>query len=392
MNVIPFRPLFFNTQWQKSISPPYDVISKDEEDELKKFQFNITHITLPDTNAIGSNLFNEWVSRGVLYRYPKELLIVIVQEFEYSGKKMKRFSVMAPVQTSPPNGDILTHEHTFGKYVGERKDLMKLTRCQLEPIFLLSEKGDLLDKLKRYTESTHFQNSVEEPKGVMNYVYLVEDKENISEILSSVSGSRAIIADGHHRLQATRELYEEDQQNRDFWKFSLSYVEPADQDSLLILGINRVISSGHSLKDYMGRVKDYFEVLQVDNASDAKTVVLYDGQYYSLIPKDKAYGEAGIDDIETYAASNPLLIDQILIKKILGIDESTILTDVYYTGDGREAKELVDDGKSDFAVIMPQWDKEKLFALMEKGVQLPRKSTYFFPKIPSGLALYQDVL
>ena len=391
MNIISFRPLFFNTQWQKSISPPYDVISKDEEVELKKFPFNITHITLPVTNAIGSDLFNEWISRGVLYRYPKELLIVIMQEFEYNGKKMKRFSVMAPVQTSPPDEDILTHEHTFGKYVGERKDLMKLTKCQLEPIFLLSEKGDLLDKLKRYTESTHFQNSVEEPKGVMNYVYLVEDKERISEILSSVSSSRAIVADGHHRLQATRELYEEDQRNKDFWKFSLSYVEPADQDSLLILGIHRVISSGHSLRDYMARIRDYFEVSEIDNANDAKTVVLYDGKYHSLRPKDKSYNEAGIDDIEAYEASNPLLIDRVLIRKILGIDESTILTDVYYTGDESEAKELVDDGNSGFAVIMPQWDKKKLFALMDKGVQLPRKSTYFFPKIPSGLALYYDV-
>jgi len=388
MKVEAFRPVFFNTEWQKSISPPYDIITESEEVELKKFPFNITHITLPENNEKGEEIFHEWLSRGVLYKYSKNIIIVILQKFEYNGESMERYYLMAPVQTSPPGNDILTHENTFDKFVNERKDLMRRTRCQPEPIFLLSEGGVLLDVLRRHVASTSYQNSVEEPMGVFNYIYLVEDGETMESIISSISDSKGVVADGHHRLRATRELYEEEEADRDFWKFSLSYVAPADQNSLLVLGIHRILKNGYNLDKFMNNIAEYFDISKVNDENSTDSVILYDGRYYRITPKENAFREAMITDEENYPASDPTLIDRVLIGKVFGIGEKSLLSDVAYEGNVMEAKNMVDRGDHDLAIIMPPWQKDRLFKLLDSGVKLPRKSTYFFPKIPSGIALY----
>ncbi len=388
MNILPFRPLLFSTELQKSISPPYDIITKTEEHELKNYPFNITHITLPKNNAMGKERFDEWLANGILYRYPRDTIIVIVQKFEHNEKRLERYSLMAPVQTSPPSNDILTHENTFDKFVNERKDLMKRTRCQLEPIFLLSEGGDLLGELKKYVKSAQYQYSVEEPIGVTNDIYVVEDKTAIKRILASAADSKGVVADGHHRLRATRELYEEEGQDDNFWKFSLSYVAPADQDSLLVLGIHRVISKGHNLRDHMDKIGEYFEISEVSDAKNEDSVVLYDGKYYRITPKETAYRDALMNAAEDHYPSDPTLVDRVLIGKIFGIEEGSILTNVAYEGDLDEARRMVDSGDNSLAIIMPQWNKQQLFHILDNGIKLPRKSTYFFPKVPSGITLY----
>ncbi|EQB70808.1 MAG: hypothetical protein AMDU1_APLC00046G0022 [Thermoplasmatales archaeon A-plasma] len=390
MNLIPFRPLVYRGDLEGTTSPPVDIISQDHEARLKSSPFNITHITMPRhgilENALGT--LAQWRKDGVLETFGSDCLIILDQEIHVGGRRISRIGIISPVETSPERKDVLAHEETFPWAVEERRKLMEKTSCQLEPIFLTVNGTSFERILRAAVRQMSPAKTFQEPDGVANSVYFLTDPRSIESIRQSLQRENAVVADGHHRLQATRNLYlESNGENRDFWKFTMAYVTSLQSDSLLIGGIHRVVSREFEISAFMESIREYFDVREMNGDHGQESIVLYDGKYHSISPKPIAFDAIGCSKKYKYAG-DPSLVSNLILRQIMGMTQKDLSTKVLYTHNRVIAVDEVDSGRSGFSFLMPEWNKSVFISMIEDGRLLPQKSTYFYPKVPSGIALY----
>lgn len=391
MIIKPFDPVLFRKDLSNVTSPPFDVITKAQETILKQNKYNITHLTLPDSGDASHSrkTIDNWLEEGVLVRGEENSVVIITQDFRGNGKDFCRIGMIAPVETSPPQGIVLPHEQTFKWAVDERKEVMSKSRCQLEPIFLAINGLSFERILKAAIKGMQPVRTFEEPTGVINKFFIVFERSTVESIVRAVGKDKAIVADGHHRLKATMELYAEKKSDGgDFWKYSLAYITSLQQESLMISGIHRLMSMDFSFSIILPELEKYFEITQVSQNEDLENITIYsEGKYYSLSPKPHAFdliGEFGKYRMDT----DPSLVNTLIFEKIMGMSIDDIAEKVGYTHSVPFAVEEVDKGNYSFTILMPQWDKSTFLSMTEKGRIMPQKSTYFYPKIPSGIAMY----
>lgn len=385
-----FHPLVFRKDIKDVTSPPFDVITKEQESVLKESRYNITHITLPENGgpAKSRELLSKWIREGVVVRENEPCLIVITQDFRANGKDFSRIGLVAPVETSPPAGIVIPHEDTFDWAVRERRNLMETTGCQLEPIFLAVNGVSFERMLRSAVRGMEPFRKFEEPSGVINSCYIVKDGHSISSVTKAMSKDTAVVADGHHRLKATTELFRDSKgDSREFWKYSFAYVTSLQQESLMISGIHRLVSAEYSFSNFRETIEQYFDIEEAGPNDFSDRITIYDGKYHVLMPRDSAYEELGEFSKFRFKA-DPGLVNHLIFKKIMGMSIEDVAGKVTYTQSIPFAAEEVDRGKTGFAILMPEWDKSVFLSMIEKGRIMPQKSTYFYPKIPSGIAIY----
>lgn len=391
MIIKPFSPVLFRKDLANVTSPPFDTITKPQEAVLKEYTYNITHLTLPDSGdgSISRRILDKWMDEGILVRGEEDSIVVITQDFRGNGKNLCRIGIIAPVETSPPQGIILPHEQTFDWAVNERKDVMLKSGCQLEPIFLAINGVTFERILRAAVKNLVPVRTFEEPSGVINKFYIISEKSTVESVARSLKKDKAIVADGHHRLRATTELYAEQGEKRgDFWKYSLAYITSLQQESLMISGIHRLMSREFTFSMFRDRIEEYFDIGNVSQNEGLTHITVYEkGKYLSLTPKDHAFemiGEFGEYKLQT----DPSLVNTLIFENIMGMKIGDVASKVGYTHSVPFAVEGVDKGNYGFAILMPQWDKSTFLSMTERGRIMPQKSTYFYPKIPSGIALY----
>lgn len=392
MNIRPFQPYLFRQDLENVTSPPFDVITKEQEAILKENQYNITHLTLPEAGNPDNSrrVLNKWIGEGTLVKGEENSLIIITQDFRGNGKDFCRIGLIAPVETSPSSGIIMPHEDTFEWAVNERQNLMYRAGCQLEPIFLAIKGVSFERILKSAIKDLLPVRTFEEPTGVINKFFMVSDSSSVNSIVKAISREKAIVADGHHRLKAIQKIFSESGSNQnEFWKYSLAYVTSLQQESLMISGIHRLVSTEYSFGNYRDLLKQYFDFEQAGSTNNLDKITVYDGSYYALTPNDRAFesiGEYG----NFRLLSDPSLVNLLIFEKIMGMAIHDIARKIGYTQNVPFAVEEVDKGRCGFAILMPEWDKSTFLSMAEKGRIMPQKSTYFYPKIPSGIAVYCD--
>lgn len=373
------------------IAPPFDTITPDQEARLKESQHNITFLTLPnkfDGPEAAKKKFQQWVEGKVLVKSDKDTFIILVQDFRLNGEKIQRIGVIGLANVYPDDGTIMPHEGTFEGAVKERVNLLSELCCHLEPIFLALLNNTFEKNLKRIIWGTEPVASFEEPFGVTNYIYYVTDEDSMLKIRDMVSKDKAIVADGHHRLKATRTIAEKSAGRfKEFWSNTLCYVSSIYDKGLMISGMHKLVSANYRLGDFFDGINDYFEVSEKNTMDSLETVKIYNGKFYNLTPKKQTVDmllpaqNLGQDVI------SPDLVTEIIFRKIMNMNYRDIESSVRYTPDHSFAVSSVDKMESSFAVIMPPWNKELFLKLALNGGLLPQKSTYFYPKIPSGIAI-----
>lgn len=388
MIVKPFRPYIFREDLKNVTAPPFDVVTKEQEAALKKNTYNIVHLTLPGESENPRDTLSQWIKDGALQEVPDESMIVITQDFRGNGKDFCRIGLITPVETSPAEGIVLPHERTFDWAVDDRKKLMAATGCQLEPIFLAVSGASFERVLRSSIRDRDPVRIFQEPAGVINRFYLISDPESVNTIRETVGKEKGIVADGHHRLQATRRMFAESEgKAKDFWKYNLAYVTSLQEESLLISGIHRMMSTEFSFARYRKAIESYFDIIEDGKKEDSEFIRIYDGSYHTLKPREVAFEAIGEFGTFRYEA-DPSLVNTLLFEKIMEMSNHDIAKKVSYTHSVPVAVEDVDKGKFGFAVLMPQWDKGLFLSMTEKGRMFPQKSTYFYPKVPSGIAVY----
>ncbi len=386
MEVNGFRFIVFRRGLEHFFSPPFDTISKPEEAVLKSYPYNITHLTLPLNIEEARKEFEDWKNEGILQRLPDEAVFVIEQRFVHGGLMLRRVGVLCLVRVFPLAGDIKPHELTFPGPRKGRHNLMAALGCQPEPIFLITPARELSPSLEEILRSGKKMMDFEEPAGVTNTIYVAASQDSVGRLKNALEGESAIVADGHHRLAAVREIAgEHSAQGDPSWNYVLAYVTSTEGDALLIGGIHRVVRATPGREFSISDISEYFDIAVSPPGTGKRAIVVYDGRMRYATPNRAALSlEEKID-----FSIAPDVVNSLIFRKCLKMTEAEIESLVTYTHDADFARSAVDEGSASFSILLPDWDPEEFARKVSGGQLLPQKSTFFYPKVPSGIALFE---
>ncbi len=377
MEIIPFKPLIYRKDIDGMISPPFDAITPQQEMVLKRNEYNITYLTLPRGSAgidHAKYLLRTWVESNVLIPADKPMILILEQRFPVNGRIVKRYGIISKVRIFPDDGSVIPHEQTFEQYVNERVDLMSGTDTQLEPIFLVSTAEGFTGYIMNIATSMGHDNTFEGPENVQNFVYYVRNEEIIRKIQSMLNREKAVVADGHHRLEATKQIaMSRTGDSFHFWQYAMAYITSVYDEGVLIGGVHRIVDSRSGLKiDDLG---ESFEITEEPGVIP-DSITLYNGRFYRLTPRNLDAHSTPVD-----------IVNRDIFEKILRFKGNEMENSIIYTHDAEQVIDAVDKKAASFGILMPDWNKNDLMKILENRVKLPQKSTYFYPKIPSGIAI-----
>jgi len=337
--VQPFRALRYSTAagpLERLVAPPYDVISAEERERyLALDPHNIVHLTLPESEADAARDLRGWHAEGVLEREAEPAVWALSQAYTGpDGVEQTRNGIVVTLRLEPyENRVVLPHERTHAGPKKGRLRLLRATRTQLEPIFLLHD-GDPVELPGR------------EPDLAVGGDRLWRLEDDPGELFAD---AQLLIADGHHRYETALAFHEQDGTEASAWMMVV--LVSTREEGLTIFPTHRL---AESLNGVRGKPID-------EPGDQLPGVVLYRGGGYELVEGD------GLD-VEVVDALAP--------------------QGVTYTPQRAEAVAAVDRGEAEAAFLLRPTPIEDVFAHAREGRVLPQKTTYFFPKLTSGLLFY----
>jgi uncharacterized protein (DUF1015 family) len=313
------------------VAPPYDVISPAEREEyLARSAYNVVHLTLPDDEQQAARDLADWRAQGVLARDAGPGAWILSQDYTGpDGVSRTRAGLVASLRAQPyDDGVVLPHERTHSGPKEGRLRLLRATRTQLEPIFLLHE-GEPLDVPARAPD---LQSGGDK-------LWRVDDVPDFSD-------TQLLIADGHHRYETALAYAAEGGSPR-----LMVVLVPTRQEGLTIFPTHRVAEHVNGAR---GTPID-------EPGDDLPGVVLYRDGQYELLDGD----ELDVNVVERIAPQG-----------------------VTYTPRREEAVATVDRGDAEAAFLLRPTRIEDVWAVARRGETMPQKSTYFYPKLTSGLLFH----
>jgi len=342
--VKPFRALRYAEPGPGVVAPPYDVISPEQRDEyLARDPRNVVQLTLPDSEEEAARTLAEWRADGVLVEDESAAVWALEQEFTGPDDvRRTRSGVVASLEVEPyERRVVLPHERTHAGPKEGRLRLLRATRTQLEPIFVLHEGRPLL-------RAGGLPTLEAEDGGVTTRLWRVDDPAEIERVQAALRERRLLIADGHHRYETALTFREEDGADS-----MMVVLVGQDQDGLVIFPTHRLV---RGLGEVPARPLDGRPPVPPPG------LLLYRDGRYSLV--------------EHTAETDP--------EAVAALDAEV----VGYTPQAPEAVEAVDRGEAEAAFLLRPVTVEQVRAVAERGEVMPQKSTYFYPKLLSGLLFH----
>jgi uncharacterized protein (DUF1015 family) len=341
------------------VSPPHDVITPDRREALvTASRYNAVRLLDPESPAEAARLIEAWRDEGVLVREAEPAVWVLEETFPGpDGGTRSRSGLVARVELTPySDGQVLPHERTFERQKDARLELLRAARTKLSPIFLVHEGASptIPDRAPDMEATLD---------GVTSRIWRVAGDEAIAEALGRVQG-RLLIADGHHRYETSLAYHGE--QDTEESGYVLATLVSSDDDGLEILPTHRLVSGEPPELDGSFRLTD------IESSAEAGTAALAaldrDHPAFVLLRRDSAQlAEGEGADLDT------AVIDRLPLE------------DVRYTPSAVAAEEAVRSGRAEAAFLVRAPTLEQVAAVARAGELLPEKTTYFFPKLTSGL-------
>ncbi|MEM0167078.1 MAG: DUF1015 family protein [Thermoplasmatales archaeon] len=380
MKIEGFTPYIFNGNIVDFLSPPADMLSEDDIIKLTRRNYNAASLIFSQDPA--SHL-SELVSSGKLQSLGKKSMLILNQEFVHNGAKMSRVGLICSLDIGTKESELIPHESTIREYVEKRKDFLKKTEAQLEPVFIVAPKRSLENELFTALGKGKMLISFNDSSGVRNSLYIIDDEKKIRAISNSLSGTRGIIADGHHRVRAIIEV------NRERKRMGLeaiplfSYVTSLYSPSMVISGVHRIVKK--EKEDIFERLASCFRSTEGREKRVGGGMTLYDGTYKEIRPRKKTLEtlrSSGLKPVTFADFSHFLLYGNSGPSYEVPNNEG-----ISFTPYERIATNQVDTGVASAAILMPSWEKKMLIRVISSGRLLPPKSTFFTPKIFAGIAV-----
>jgi uncharacterized protein (DUF1015 family) len=408
-DIKPFRGILYNQKKAdiaRVITPPYDVISKDMQGRFyQRDEHNIVRLILGKVDKSDTSrnnrytrakaLLDRWLEKRLLVKDRKPAVYVYSQEYLHKGRKRIRLGFIALMKIEDPKeSGILPHEYTLDKPKADRLSLMAKTRSNLSPIFSLfqDEKNRINKMLKSFIKSRPPLFKVE-AEGVTHKFWRMENRHTIKSMQVYMRGKKIFIADGHHRYEvalAYRDKMRKSVKNR---KSAVNYVmmyfsNLNERENLTILSTHRVVRNINPFdeKKIKLKLKKYFYIKNIkkeehlfeslEKGPKARRIFgMYAGKKrFYLLTSKKADSRFDVT-----------VLHDLIINKILCVKNPE--NSIKYIRNEKHASALVDKGKYRIAFFLRPTKVGQMKTVAERGEMMPQKSTYFYPKLLTGLVI-----
>ena len=409
-DVEPLRALHYDLTWtgglQDVVAPPYDVIDAEERARLEaRSPYNVVRIDLPT----GENPYDEaahqladWRRSGVIVRDDEPAIYALEQQYTGpDGKPRTRRGFLARVRVEEYGpGRIRPHERT---HPGPREDRLRLTRAtraNLSPIFSLFDdpQAAATTPLRHAMTGDTYGQATDED-GTVNRVWRITDAGAIEHITGSLTNTELLIADGHHRYETAR-VYADEVGGEGPQRYVLMCLVALEDPGLTVFPTHRLLRglSSDQHETLATAIRRDFDVQRLETTAelappsgDSITLGYIDAHFRQpcrLTLKDQAIADAALPDhAEAYRRLDTAVLEALILKGALGMTDEDIdhLDGLGYARDFDNALELVEKGEYDAAFFVAPTPIEQVQAVAAAGESMPPKSTYFFPKVPTGL-------
>lgn len=402
----PFSATYYNPASAADLSPlvcpPYDVIDKEELVSLKKKSpYNFSRILLAQDNdykKIGDR-FKKWIQKGIFVKDKQENLYLYEQKFNYQGEHYARFGIIALLRMDK-KGVVFPHEYTLSKPKKDRKRIIEKVKANLSPIFVITTSAlNTLAQIHKSCKKTQPFFQFKDSRGDDNLVWKIGNKEDIKKIVQELNKCQLIIADGHHRFEVAHDYAKKNKKKFKDLNYILAYITDA-QKSLLLLPTHRIITA--EVLGCLEKLGKYFYITKVSQKLLEEKLKknkgkfcfgIYQNKFFFLRLKNSlvldkivkrftclgGFSSLNNRDYEIYKHLDVYLLHKIVFPMI-GMKEQIV-----YTHSIDEAKRKVSN--NGIAFILKPPTLKTVFAIANKGYRLPQKSTYFYPKVPSGIVI-----
>jgi len=417
-DVRPFRALRFSPESNlaDNVCPPFDTISPERQRELyacsphNAVRIELAQATNGDPYSAAAATLAAWRDDGVLGRDDRPAYTLYRQTFVYGGRTYGRTILFAHLRLEPwEEGIVLPHEQTFGGPKEDRLKLLRATHLNASPVYLLyRDKG-------RDIQSTLDDLVMEEPQAAFatednqrHAIWVINDPDVLARLQQSFTPETLYVADGHHRYETALAYRDEVRAASSNWtgeepeNFAMVAMTSTQDPGLLVLPIHRIARADASPDEALRRLRTAFRVEAVPNL-DAALAALEGHAHGSLI----ALAAASTDEI--YMLSPGEGVDRLLpqdrspewrqldysianyavLQYSLGLQESQMkdYSMVWFTEDALDAIAQVRSGQARYAVLLNPVPVTRVLDIADAGERMPQKSTFFYPKVPTGIVI-----
>lgn len=405
-DIIPFKGTRYNLRKIKDISkvtaPPYDVISPKEQDELyKKSPYNIIRMLLNKDMPGDNEKHNKYTrsrdfmklchKKGILRKDTEPSIYVNLQEFKVGSRIKKRLGFIALLKLEDfgtKTSSVYPHENTFTAPKEDRSRLIRAIEANVGPIFVIFEdkKRTLVRILEDGTMKRPLVTMVD-GHGVRDTFWKISEPAKIQSIVKGMKDKKIFIADGHHRYEVGLEFSKLKKLPR--YGHILTYFTDLYGDGLVVLPVHRLIGGvSRSLLSLLDKeLKRHFVVVRLKHKKNAKDFLSACNQAETrfVFYKDRTFTGLvykGAKDLDVNVVKR-LLIGP-LQEKAASRKEHIFID---FTKDFNYAISEVDKKRFSFAVLLNPIKITEIRDAAFKGGRMPQKSTYFYPKVLSGLVI-----
>lgn len=401
----------------KNVCPPYDIISEEERlGFIAQSQNNIIRLEKPVGESAyedAKKLYLEMSDKGVIECDEKKGIYVYEEEFDALGNRYKIRGIFVRVRLEEFDKKVvLPHEETLSKAKQDRFDLMCSTFCNFSPIYCMytDEKREitsLVDVMSNGRAEIEF----EAKDGVIQRIWKCEDEALTDRVEELFKNKQLFIADGHHRyetgLRFRNHLMDKGViRDRDHdANFIMMFLIDMENSGLVVFPTHRMVTGleNFDLDKALAGMKEYFDVTEIDEAdidaklsenADNKANVMAspDGKFYLSVMKadaEKKLSEMNPEKSDAYKELDVTVLHSLILENVLGIDKENMAQQINlkYTRDKDEAIQAVKSGKANCSFIINATKVEQIKAVALEGEKMPQKSTYFYPKLITGLVM-----
>jgi uncharacterized protein (DUF1015 family) len=424
--VRPFRALRYDPAVVGSIAsvvaPPYDVIGAEEQNRLyESSPYNAVRLDLSrdrDRYGAASRSFAEWRERGVLVRDPDPVFYLYAQRHRLKGgEEHERFGFFARLRLEEfASGKVLPHEKTLASPKADRLALQRACRANLSSIFgLYSSPGFSLAALAARTLRTPPWADFEDAAGVRHRLWRLVDADVQESLRRQLESRTVYIADGHHRYETALRYRDErraetgHRAGSEPFDYVLAFLVNMDEPGLVVLPTHRLLRElPIEATELVERAGRYFRVEEVARAAGAQGlvermkaapgerrigVVLRGERHFFVLVAREGENDARLSGSTALRRLDVTLLHGLVLEgetSILGLDahREAEAGRWSYTKDETEAVRRVEEGEMAAAFLLNATRVDEVRAVSEAGETMPEKSTYFHPKILTGLVFH----
>lgn len=398
----PFKGIVYNPEKINEddvMCPPYDIISDELKEILyNKSPYNIVRIDYGknssdlDKYSLAKQYLNKWLEDGILVEEKNPCFYGYEIHYSYKNKKKILRGIIGTLKIEEFGKGIYPHEQTYSKPKTDRLNLMKACMANTSLIFsIYRSKERITSQILENLKNPYLQ--AKDLNGNIHKLFKIKEQAQINKIMEEFKNKPIFIADGHHRYEVAlefkkqmNELYPEQKDSP--WNYVLMFLTNIEDDGYLILPTHRLLSTSLPVKEQLEKKRDLFHLFEFNKNEDIQEAIekmgnknigvyLKDNKFYILQYKGPCLDYLP-EELKHFDVS---ILEEVILKKMFPQRE------VCYDIDIEKGIKMVQEGKCDAIFILRATKVEEIERVALAGLRMPPKSTYFYPKLLTGMVI-----